>query len=312
MLNLDDLRMFRALGNAGSLAAAARDIGVTPPALTVRLQRLEETLGVHLAVRGARGVSLTDEGRRLLTESVSLLESIESLPGRIAGDPRALSGPVRVAAPFGFGRQHVARIVRDLHLANPDLTVMLTLSENPMAQASSHDVVVHIGAVRDSSWIGHVLAPNERLLCASPAFVKRMTEKLSDPSQISMYRCLCVRENDDDATTRWRFTHSRSGGTNAAGKAVTVRVKGALASNDGEVITKWAVDGMGIMVRSEWEAAPLIASGKLVRLLPQWQLDSAPVMALVPTRKGVSAKLRALIEAARASLQPVPWRRPAT
>ena len=219
-----------------------------------------------------------------------------------------MRGHLRVVAPFGFGREHIAPVVRGLHLAHPELTVMLTLSENPMAQAAANDVVVHIGAVKDSSWVGHLLAPNERLLCASPAFVRGMGEKLTHPSQLEKYPCLCLTENDD-RMTRWRFTSSQAKDASRARKVTSVRVDGALASNDGAVVTRWAVDGLGIIVRSEWDAAPLVASGALVRLLPDWSLDPAPVMALVPTRKGASARLRRFIEAAKGALEPVPWRR---
>jgi DNA-binding transcriptional LysR family regulator len=307
MLDLDDLKMFRALGSTGSLAAAARLMDLTPPALTIRLRKLEDKLGVHLAVRGARGVSLTEEGQRLLEEAVELLKQLDTLPERIAGEAHAMTGHLRVVAPFGFGRQHVASIVRDLHLAHPGLTVALTLSEHPLREAASNDVVVNIGAAKDSSWIGHLLAPNDRWLCASPAYVRRLGEPLAHPSQLERHACLCLKENDDDLT-RWRFTGDSTGEAAKARKVVTVRVAGALSSNDGTVISQWAEDGLGIMVRSEWEAAPLVASGRLVRLLPQWQLDPAPVMALVPTRKGASARLRFFIEAARTALQPVPWR----
>lgn len=309
MLELDDLRMFRALGSAGSMASAARMMDLTPPALTVRLRRLEERLGVHLAVRSARGITLTDEGRRLLEESLKVLELVETLPERVASEAHSMRGHMRVVAPFGFGREHIAPVVRNLHLAHPDLSITLTLSENPMAQAAENDVVVHIGAVKDSSWVAHVLAPNDRLLCASPSFVQQMGEKLTHPSQLEHHSCLCLRENDDDMTTRWRFSSNQAGEDRRTRKMVNVQVSGALSSNDGAVITRWATDGLGIMVRSEWEAGPLIASGALVRLLPQWELDAAPVMALVPTRKGVSARLRRFIEATRESLQPVPWRR---
>lgn len=206
MLSLDDLRMIRAVGQAGSLAGAARAMDITPPALTVRLQRLEQMLGVSLAVRSARGISLTDEGRRLLEESVDLLERIETLPERVANDG-ALQGQLRVVAPFGFGREHLAPIVRDLHRGHPGLSVLLTLAENPMAHASDNDVVVHIGAVKDSSWVGHVLAPNERLMCASPGFVRNLRLKLIHPSELERLPCLCLKENDEFATTRWRLSH---------------------------------------------------------------------------------------------------------
>src|SRR5947199_6496744 len=100
--------------------------------------------------------------------------------------------------------------------------------------------------------------------------------------------------------TRWRFTSSPGKKRDEGRKAVTVRVHGPLVTNDANVVTRWATDSLGIIMRSEWEVAPLVASGALVRLLPHWHLADAPVMALVPTRKGVSARVRGFIETARA------------
>ncbi|BFO56412.1 LysR family transcriptional regulator [Acidovorax sacchari] len=309
MIDLDDLRMIRALGSCGSLAGAARLLDLTPPALTVRLKRLEASLGIHLAVRGARGIAFTDEGRRLLEEAKDVLERVESLPGRVGSEARAMSGRLRVAAPFGFGRQYMARIARAMHLAHPALGIALQLSEHPLRDAAAHDIVVHIGMPKDSSWVGHLLAPNDRLLCASPDFVRRLEAPLTHPSQLAHQPCLCLAENDEDVT-RWRFMPSAAvqegKGPRTAG--ISVRVAGRLSSNDGTVVTQWALDGLGIVARSEWEAAPLIAEGRLVRLLPGWHLEAAPVMALTPVRNGVPARLRVFIEACRAALDPVPWR----
>lgn len=305
MLSLDDLRMMRALRDAGSLAAAARLLDLTPPALTIRLKKLEVRLGVHLAIRGARGIAFTDEGRRLQEEAAEVLDRVETIPERLLREASGMTGHLRVVAPFGFGREYIAPLVRDLHAQHPTLTVALTLSESPLSHAAGHDLVIHIGAIRDSSWVGHLLAPNDRVLCASPAFVKRMRARLDDPAQLQQLDCLCLRENDDDIT-RWRFTPS--GSRVGSARALNVRVTGPLSSNDGEVIRRWALDGLGIMVRSEWDAGPLVASGALVRLLPAWQLDPAPIMALAPARKGASARLRGFIEAARTVLNPPPWR----
>ncbi|AVT06591.1 LysR family transcriptional regulator [Paracidovorax avenae] len=308
MIELDDLRMVRALGSCGSLAGAARLLDLTPPALTVRLKRLEGSLGIHLAVRGARGITFTDEGRRLLEEAKDVLERVESLPGRIGSEAHAMAGRLRVAAPFGFGRQYMARIVRATHLAHPALAIALQLSEHPLRDAAAHDVVIHIGMPKDSSWIGHLLAPNDRLLCASPAFVRRLEAPLVHPSQLADQPCLCLAENDEDVT-RWRFLPSSAGQEGPAPrKGLSVRVAGRLSSNDGTVVTQWALDGLGIVARSEWEAGPLIAEGRLVRLLPGWHMEAAPVMALTPVRNGVPARLRVFIEACRAALDPVPWR----
>lgn len=302
MLDLDDLRMMRALGGAGSLAAAARSLDLTPPALTTRLQRLEQALGVHLAVRGARGITLTDEGRRLVAEATDILARLDGLPQRVSGNARVVTGLLRVAAPFGFGREHITPIVRDLHRTHPQLQVSLRLSEHPMRDAADNDVVIHIGPLKDSSWITHALAPNARLLCASPAYARRLESRLTHPSQLQDHTCLCLKENEEDLT-RWRFTHL------ADRQRVNVRVSGPLSSNDGAAVTRWALDGLGIMARSEWEAAPLIARGRLVQLLPDWAMDDAPILALTPTRHGASARLRVFIDACKAALQTAPWRR---
>ncbi|WP_321853919.1 LysR family transcriptional regulator [Paraburkholderia tropica] len=308
MIELDDMRLFRALGASRSLAAAARLLNLTPPAVSVRLQRMEERLGLRLAVREARGVTLTDEGLKLLEESIELLERIESIASRVAEQSGSVSGQLRVVAPFGFGRTHIAPLVRDLYVAHPKLAISLILAESPLSAASGADVVLSIGAAKSSSWVGHFLAPNERFLCASPAYAKRI-ERLDHPTDLSHYECLTLRENDEDVT-RLRFMPA--GETHKPGaKGITVRLSGTLSSNDGTVISDWAAQGLGIIERSEWDAARLIASGKLVRVLPAWRLEPAPIMALLPSRHGVTNRQRLFLDAAKRALDPPPWRRPA-
>ncbi|MGU7772658.1 LysR family transcriptional regulator [Burkholderia sp. MR1-5-21] len=305
MVDLDDMRMIRALGASRSLSAAARLLYLTPPAVTVRLQRLEERLGVRLAVRDTRNMTLTDEGQCLLQEAEELLERIEAIPSRISNDQGAISGSLRIVAPFGFGRTYVAPIIRDIHRNHPKLQVALYLSDSPVAAASSADVVINIGSTEASAWVGHYLAPNERLLCASPSSARRIN--LSHPSELRQYQCLRLRESDDDMP-RWRFTEARADDDRPS-RTVTVPVAGLLSSNDVTVISDWATNGIGIMERSEWDAAPLISAGKLIRLLPDWRLAPAPVMAFVPGSRDVSIRQRLFLDAAKRALHPPPWRR---
>ena len=281
----------------------------------MRLKRLEQRLGVGLVVRGARGTAFTDEGLRLRDEAASLLRALEAVPERVAGPARAMAGSLRIVAPFGFGRRHVAPLLASFRGLHPAVVASLTLSEWPLADAAGMDVVIHVGAGRDMAWIGHPLAPNDRLLCASPAYVRRRGMP-AHPSELALHDCLCLRENGEDVT-RWRFLPSaaapgdRDAGHAADGAArrlLQVRVRPGLSSNDGEVICDWALRGLGIMVRSEWEVAPLLRAGRLVPVLPQWRLDDAPVLALVPSRLGASARLQAFLAHARQALQPVPWR----
>jgi len=305
MLDLEDLRLVRAIGASRSLASAARLLDLTPPAVTIRLQRMEARLDVRLAVRQPKGIALTDEGQRLYQEAVEILERVEALPVNISGDHGDVQGTLRVVAPFGFGRKYVARIVRDVQRAHPKLEISLHLSESPLGSASGADVVVHVGTLKSSSWIGYPLAPNERFLCASPGYARRIGE-LNHPSDLTRYDCLCLRENDEDVP-RWHFSQPGDNKGEARRTAV-IRVTGALSSNDGTVITDWALAGLGIVERSEWDVAPLLANGKLVRLLPDWHLPPAPVTALLPSRTGRSARQRVFLDAAKQFLDPPPWR----
>ncbi|MGU7773306.1 LysR family transcriptional regulator [Burkholderia sp. MR1-5-21] len=305
MLDLEDLRLVRAIGASRSLASAARLLDLTPPAVTIRLQRMEERLSVRLAVRQSRGISLTDEGQRLYQEALDILERVEALPTQISGDHGEVQGKLRVVAPFGFGRKYVSQIVREVQRAHPRLEIALQLSESPLANASGADVVVHVGNLKSSSWVGYPLAPNERFLCASPAYARRIKE-LNHPSDLARYNCICLRENDEDVP-RWRFSQARDGESDPRRSAV-IRVTGPLSSNDGTVITEWAMAGLGIVERSEWDVAQLLADGKLVRLLPDWRLPSAPVTALLPSRTGRSVRQRIFLEAATQFLSPPPWR----
>lgn len=306
MLQLEDMQLLRALGVSQSLAAAARLLDLTPPATTVRLQRIEERLGVRLATRAARGISLTDEGLRLVQEAIEILERIESIPSRVSGDSSGVSGHLRVVAPFGFGREYVAPLIRDLHRSHPNLAISLILVESPLAASSGADVVISIGHIKGSSWVGHFLAPNDRFLCASPALARSLAQ-LKHPSELTRHPYLTLRENDKDMT-RLRITEHDVAGKRV-GKAVIVRLHSALSSNDGTVVRDWAVDGLGVVERSEWDCARLIAKGKLVRVLPTWQLEAAPVMALTPTRQGLTIRQRVFLEAAKAAFNPAPWRK---
>ncbi|WP_354677760.1 LysR substrate-binding domain-containing protein [Cupriavidus plantarum] len=305
MLSLDDLRLIRAVGASTSLAAAAQLLDLTPPAVTVRLQRIEAKLGVRLAARQSRGISLTDEGHRLHQEAIELLDRMEALPARISGDEGEIRGKLRIVAPFGFGRKHVAPVVRDFHRQHPELEISLHLSESPLSDASGADLLITIGKLKSSSWVAHPIAPNERILCASAAYARRLAD-LAHPSDLVRHSCLCLRENEEDVT-RWRFLPG-NGRQADARKAVTIRVPGTLSSNDGTIISDWALAGLGIVERSEWDVAPLIATGRLVRLLPNWSLPPAPVTALLPSRTGVSLRQRTFLDALRAAMSPPPWR----
>lgn len=258
MLRIEDLQLAAALAQAPSLSAAARALNVTPPALSMRLRKLEAGLGLALAVRSARRLSLTPEGERLAREAAALLAQLQALPESLRRDDSRLTGTLRVAAPFGYGRWHIAPVLARLAQRHPELRVQLDLRETPWPDHQDADAVVHIGAVRDSSWVTRRLADNERWLCASPQYLQDHGMP-REPRDLLHHRCICIRENDEDASL-WRFRRADAG---AAGRksAETVRIAPAYVSNDGNVARAWAEQGLGLVVRSQWDAEGAVARG---------------------------------------------------
>lgn len=300
MLTLEDLRFVTKIGAAPSLAAAARELGVTPPAVTQRLRQLEQRLGIRLVDRSTRKFMLTAEGRELVRRGGAVLAEMEEITAAVSGQRDQVIGELRVVAPFGFGRRFVAPAAERFRRAYPGATVTLRLAENPVAlKADAWDVIVHVGELPDSALVMRSLAPNERLLCAAPAYVETRGVPMS-PADLQAHDCLALRENDEDVTL-WRFT-------GRDGAMLPIRIRPAMASNDGEVVRRWGLAGLGVIARSEWDVAADLAAGTLVRLLPDWRLAAAPIVALLGPRASRTARANRFLDLLRADLDPPPWR----
>lgn len=292
MIAIEDLRLAVTLARSASLSAAARTLNVSPPALSMRLRKLEAQLGIILANRDARRLSLTAEGERFARESALLLEQLEALPESFKRPDDQLIGTLRLAAPFGYGRQRLAPLLARFAKLHPQLRLHLDLRETPWPDRHDSDAVIHIGRVNDSSWVARTLAQNERWLCASPDYLSRHGTPQT-PDELAEHRCICIRENEEDVTL-WHL-RKRSA-------RHTVRIEPALLSNDGGVARRWAEQGLGLVLRSQWDVTDAIAKGTLVRVLENWQFDSAPITLLVPSRKNRSSRIQALIGFLESSL----------
>jgi DNA-binding transcriptional LysR family regulator len=287
MITLDDLRFVDALSRTGSLSAAARALNVTPPALSMRLKRLEGQLGMRLVVRNSRSMRFTNEGENLVSEAQILIKRIEALPRTMNIAHNDLIGPLKIVAPFGFGRAYVAPIVAQFSELHPAVLPELHLSDNPWKANEGADVVIHIGEMKDSSWVAHLLARNERWVCASPKYLSARGTP-THPRELLAHACLTVQENAEDVTL-WHFRKKASGQPRK--RSESVRISPALRCNDGEVVRNWAVNGLGCVLRSQWDATPLIRQGRLQRVLQGWEFQSADVMALVPEKREISARV---------------------
>ncbi|HSI61427.1 MAG TPA: LysR family transcriptional regulator [Ideonella sp.] len=301
MLTSDDLAFFNVLAGSASLAETARKLNVTPPAVTQRLRALEGRVGIRLVERSGRHLSLTDEGALVASHGMIVADAIEALSEALLDRKNAVSGHLRVAAPLGFGRLHVAPVLDAFAKAHRGVTVTLDLSDHPGAHLlESSDVIIHIGPPGPLNQVVTTLAPNRRLLCASPGYLAA-APPIRTPTDLVQHRCLVLRENDEDVTL-WRFQHP-------AKDAATVRIHPTMSSNDGVVVRQWAIAGQGLAIRSEWDVAADLAQRRLKRVLPGWEVPPADVVAMLGSRFGRSARTTAFLAMLRQSLTPPPWRR---
>lgn len=284
---LSDLAFFAALVKTGSLAALARELGVTPPAVTKRLANLEQRLGVRLLNRTTRTMSVTHEGEIYLADGARILADIEALE-RTIGSSRALpKGLLRVNASFGFGRKHIGPAISEFSKRFPDVEVQLLLSERPLNLADqAFDIGIRIGELPDARIIARKIAANRRLLCAAPAYLKQHPAPAA-PRDLQTHACIVLRENEA-AYGSWHLSRGK--------RQETIKVRGALSSNDGETVLAWALAGHGILMRSEWDVAPYLRSGRLRQVLEDWALPPSDIFAVYPERLNLSAKVSAFVD----------------
>jgi DNA-binding transcriptional LysR family regulator len=302
MLTTDDLRFLCTLASEPSLAATARVLNVTAPAVSQRLQSLERKLGVRLLNRSTRRLTLTDEGELIEAEGRSMLMRLDQLEEEIAQRREEVVGKLRVLAPTGFGRLYIAPALSTFRERYPRVQIELLLSDKLGRHPEQNwDLAIHIGELVDSGLIVRSLAPNRRFACASPDYLhnKGMPQT---PQDLCHHDCIALRENDEDVTL-WRFT--------VHGEAQPIRIEPVLACNDGEIVRDWALDGRGIIVRSEWSVSNDLASGRLVRVLENYRLPDANVVALFGSRDGGSRRVRVFVDELTSQFQPPPWRQKA-
>lgn len=282
-----DLRFFALLMKEGSLAAAAQQMGITPPAASRRLAQLEHRLGVRLLHRTTRRMGLTPEGETYLLDGARILSDLEALERTVAGARSSPRGLIKLAATLGFGRVHLAPALSAFARAYPEVEVQLHLTDRPVNLVEQgFDAAVRFGDLPDSRLTARRLMANQRVLCASPAYLAGAGEP-TQPADLLAHQCIVIRESDETYGT-W---HLRQGN-----QQQTVKVRGMLSTNDGETATHWALQGHGILLRSEWDVARHVQSGQLRPVLPAWAPPPADVTLVYPSKSDLSAKTRALAD----------------
>lgn len=287
MDKLKQLESFVSVATRGSLTAAAKAEGVAPAIMGRRLDALEERLGVKLLVRTTRRITLTHEGSAFLEDCQRLLTDLANAEASVSAGGVKASGHLRITAPAGFGRRHVAPLVPRFRELHADVTISLNLNDRVVdLAAEGFDCAVRVGDLADSSLVSLRLADNRRLCVATPGYLKRHGTP-THPSDLVKFDCLTL-SSEASQTRGWAFQ--------VEGEVIHLKPGGPLECSDGQVLHDWCLAGWGIAWRSTWEVDNDIAAGRLVEVLADFAAPPNGIYAVFPQRKHLPLRVRLWID----------------
>jgi len=281
------IESFVAVAQRGSLTQAAQAEGVAPAVISRRLDALEARLGVKLLVRTTRRVSLTHEGSAFLEDCQRLLLEFASAEATVSAGGVKARGHLRITAPAGFGRRHVAPLVPLFLAEHPEVSLSLNLSDRIVDIVNEGvDCAVRVGDLPDSSLVGLRLADNRRLCVASPAYLKRAGTPAT-PADLAHHACLTL-SSEASQTRGWAFA--------VAGKTTHLRLAGRLDCSDGQVLHDWCLAGLGIAWRSDWEVRSELQAGRLVSVLDEFAAPPNGIYAVFAHARHLALRVRLWID----------------
>ncbi|MEO6270528.1 MAG: LysR family transcriptional regulator [Lautropia sp.] len=294
------LQTFVAVVTRGSLSAAALAEGVTPAIIGRRIDALETRLGVKLLVRTTRRISLTFEGSAFLEDCQRILNEVANAEASVSLGGIKASGHVRITAPAGFGRRHVAPLIAPFVAANKDVSISLELSDRLVDIVNDgFDLAIRIGQLDDSSLVGVSLAENRRVIVASPAYLSARGTPIS-PGDLASHNCLTFGSYGNQPRG-WLLQ--------VDGKQVAMRVTGNIECNDGAVLHDWALAGHGLAWRSMWEVSDDLQAGRLKTVLDRFAAPVNAIHAVFPQRRHLPLRVRMFIDHLKNTFgNPAYWR----
>lgn len=293
------LSTFIAVAEAESFSEAADRLDLSRAMASKHVQALEDRLGVKLLERTTRRVRLTDAGRRYLERARRLLHDFEVAETEARGERLAPAGLLRINGPVSFSRTHLAATVAPFLRRYPDLSVDLTVNDRVVdLLEEGYDVAVRIGRLTDSTLVARRLAPVGLHLAASPDYLTQRGAP-AHPADLIDHACLAYAYSAEGPS--WRFV-------GPAGEEVSVRPRGPMSANNGEVLTEAAVSGAGVVLQPDFVLGPHFADGSLVPLLADWRAPDFAVHAVHHQSRHVSAKIRVFIDYLAEVWRVPPWR----
>lgn len=289
MENLGDIRLFVEAANLGGLSAAGRKLGLSPAAASARLVKLEASLKTRLFERTTRQLRLTEEGRMYLLHCQQALQALDDAHAALQAGRSIVRGKVRISATSDFGRHVLKGWLDEFNAQYPEVTFALVLSDSlSNLLLDDIDLAIRFGVPPDSSLVARRLAPNRRVLCASPEYVATHGAP-EHPRDLARFDCIALGTALGLAND-WRF--ARGGEV----ESYTLPLASSRETNDGALAREWAVAGYGIAMKSVWDIGADLRAGKLNILMPEWRSSDVPVHALYQRSRYMAPRVRALLD----------------
>jgi DNA-binding transcriptional LysR family regulator len=286
--NLDDLRVLLATAETGSLTEAGKRCGLSTAAVSAALKRLEASLGVRLFERTTRSVRPTAEGEVMADHARRALELVSAGQALVRAGSVGLVGPIRITVAAALARELMAQWLAAFAAEHPGIEIDLQVSDAHVDLVREGiDIALRHGPLADSSHAARLLASARRVACASPDYIARHGLP-AEPRDLANHQCL-VYHVRGRRLEQWQFE------PDGGGEPQSVRVGGRLSCNDASIAQQWAVEGRGVMYQSELALMRPLEAGELVRLLPGWLGEPAPLYAVLPSKRFVPARVEAVV-----------------
>ncbi|GBR68506.1 LysR family transcriptional regulator [Gluconobacter kanchanaburiensis] len=292
MINHEDMGVFAQIASTGSLSKAARNLGISLTVVSKRLNRLERDLGVRLVNRSSRKTRLTDEGYAFIPMVRDILSRIEAAEASVSMHKTEVVGTLRVTATIEFASGLIAPILGKFLHQNPGLKIELISTDKLLDIVGENiDIAVRQAPLRDSGLVARAIAPDWRVLVASPDYIAQHGAPMT-PADLATHRCIVL---GDPPVTTWRLKRGV--------EQVSTDVSWTILSSDGGAAQGACIGGAGIALKSIWSARSELTSGRLVEVLPGWRPPFIPIQAVSASRHHQPLRVKAFIDFLRLSLQ---------
>lgn len=285
---LDNLALFLTIVEKGGLSAAGRELGLSPATVSERLAALERHYGVALLTRTTRSISLTEEGRLLVEEGRRLLADADDLQRRIRLGSQEMAGPIRLSAPVDLGSTQLVPLLDQFMVEHPGVTIDLNLADGYVDLVGQGiDFALRYGTLADSSLRAISLGETRRMVCASPDYLQRRGIP-GHPDELRLHDCLVMRFGD---------APDRSWGFEVDGAPYRVQVAGQRVTNNGLLVRRWCLQGLGLCFKSWWDVQEDLARGALLEVLAPFSTTPSRLQLVYPSSRSQPRRVRALMDA---------------